>query len=102
MEKKKKTINLLKIGAIMIDGVDISYLDEKWLRKNVLGFVSQKSDLFSGTIKENVLYGNPNASDEEMVEACKRANADEFIKSLPNGYDTQIGEMGSKMIKNKE
>ena len=59
--------------------------------------VQQDVYLFSGTVRDNILYGRPGASDEEMQEAARRAGADEFIQNLPNGYDTYIGERGVKL-----
>ena len=78
-------------GEILIDNVDISNYSRKELRKN-FGMVLQDTWLFSGSIKENLRYGNLNASDEEVIIASKKALADDFIKTLPNGYDTVINE----------
>ena len=69
--------------------------DLKVLRDNV-AMVLQKNVLFSGTIKENMRWGNPNATDEEIMEACKLAQADEFIQLMPNKYDTYIEQGGMK------
>lgn len=83
-------------GEILIDGINIKDISVKSLRKNI-GLVQQNVFLFTGTIKENILYGSPEASFEEVVEAAKNANIHDFIMSLPNGYDTYIGEKGIKL-----
>ena len=83
-------------GEILIDGISIKDMKIKSLREKI-GFVQQNIFLFTGTIKENILYGNMNASDEEIVEAAMNANIDEFIESLPEKYDTYIGEKGIKL-----
>ncbi len=83
-------------GNIYIDGLDINSLTFHSLRKNI-GIVQQDVFLFNGSIKENILYGRLDASFEEVVEAAKKANIDEYIRSLENGYDTQIGERGIKL-----
>lgn len=83
-------------GNILIDGTDIRHFTLKSLRKNI-GIVQQDVYLFSGTVMENILYGNPDASREEAVEAAKQAGAHEFIKELKNGYDTYVGERGVKL-----
>lgn len=86
----------LNEGEISIDGMDIKDVTLKSLRRNI-GIVQQDVFLFTGTIKENILYGNPEASDEEVVKAAKNANIHEFICSLPDGYDTYVGERGVKL-----
>lgn len=83
-------------GQILIDGIDIKDITLKSLRKNI-GLVQQDVFLFTGTIKENILYGRPEANDEEVVEAAKNANIHDFIMTLPEGYDTYIGEKGIKL-----
>ncbi|MCM8711192.1 ABC transporter ATP-binding protein/permease [Clostridium sp. SYSU_GA19001] len=83
-------------GAVKIDGIDIRDIKLKSLRSNI-GIVQQEVYMFSGTIKENIAYGKPNATDEEIIEAAKRANAHEFIISLENGYNTYVGERGVKL-----
>ena len=83
-------------GAIMIDGKDIRDITKKSLRSQI-GIVQQDVFLFTGTLKENIAYGNLNCTDEEIYEAAKRAHLESFIDSLPNGYDTQIGERGLKL-----
>jgi len=83
-------------GSITIDGKDIRNLTLKSLRKNI-GMVQQDVYMFSGTIAENILYGRPDASIEEVIEAAKLANAHDFIMELENGYDTFVGERGIKL-----
>ena len=80
-------------GRIVIDGRDSRDYTLKALR-TAIGIVQQDSFLFSGTIKENILYGRPNATDEQVIEAAKAANAHNFIAKLPHGYDTHLGERG--------
>ncbi|MBQ3848674.1 MAG: ABC transporter ATP-binding protein [Clostridia bacterium] len=83
-------------GTIMIDGKNIMDLTLESVRKNI-GIVQQDVFLFSGTIRENILYGRPDATDEEVVEAAKRANIHDYIETLENKYDTEIGERGVKL-----
>lgn len=83
-------------GSIKIDGTDIRDVTLKSLR-NQIGMVQQDIYLFAGTIFENIAYGKPDATKEEVVEAAKNANAHEFIMSFPNGYDTDIGQRGIKL-----
>lgn len=83
-------------GSIYIDNQNINNVTLESLRKNI-GIVQQDVFLFNGSIKDNILYGNLNASNEEVVEAAKRANIHDYITSLPKGYDTQIGERGVKL-----
>ena len=83
-------------GAIKIDGIDIRKMKLEDLR-NQIGIVQQDVYLFAGTIMENIRYGNPNASDEDVIRAAKRANAHDFIMSFPDGYDTDIGQRGTKL-----
>ncbi len=83
-------------GKITIDGEDIRNLTKKSLR-NLMGLVTQDSILFNDTVKNNVLLGNPNANDNEVIEALKIANAWEFVRKLPNGIETNIGDSGNKL-----
>lgn len=83
-------------GKIEIDDIDVRDLNVKCLRNNI-GIVQQDVYLFAGTIMENIRYGKPGASDEEVFEAAKKANAHEFIMSLPHGYQTDIGQRGIKL-----
>lgn len=76
-------------GEITIDGVNIQNISKEFLRKNI-GIVLQDTKLFTGTIKENISYGSPNATDEEIKQAAKMAYAHEFIERLPDGYNTYI------------
>ncbi len=83
-------------GTVKVGGVDVRDYDIKTLRDSV-AMVLQKNTLFSGSIKENLRWGNPQATDEELVEACKQACAHEFITSFPDGYDTHIEQGGSNV-----
>ena len=83
-------------GAILIDGVDVKDMQTTSLRK-LIGVVSQDSILFNDTIKNNLLIGKPDATDEELITAAKIANAYEFINDLPEGFETNIGDAGSKL-----
>ncbi len=83
-------------GKILIDGQDIAEVKQRSLRENI-AVVFQDPSLFSGTIKENIAYSRPDATKKAIIEAAKAANADEFIKKLPKGYDTEIGERGIKL-----
>lgn len=83
-------------GSIMIDGTDIRELTLESVRRNI-GIVQQDVFLFVGTIRENILYGRPDATEEEVFEAARRANIHDYIMTLPHGYDTEIGERGVKL-----
>ena len=83
-------------GAIMLDGRDVRTLSVESLRKQI-SIVLQEVFLFHGTIRENILFGRPGASDLEMIHAARIANAEEFIEQLPEGFDTMIGERGVKL-----
>ncbi|HIT08366.1 MAG TPA: ABC transporter ATP-binding protein [Candidatus Merdivicinus faecavium] len=83
-------------GSVLVGGVDVKKYDLVTLRDSV-AMVLQKNLLFSGTIEENLRWGNENATDEEIYEACKLAQADEFISTLPNGYDTYIEQGGTNV-----
>lgn len=83
-------------GEILIDGIDIRKIKLKSLREHI-GIVQQDVYMFSGTIRENIAYGKPNATDEEIQLAAKASGADEFIEHLPKGYDTFVGERGVKL-----
>ncbi len=86
----------LKGGRITIDGKDITEITLQSLRDKI-GIVQQNIYLFSGTVRDNIEYGKPGASMEEIKEAARLAGAEEFIESLPNGYDTYVGERGVKL-----
>ena len=83
-------------GQLLIDGVDIRKMTMESLRKNI-GIVQQDVFLFVGTLRENIMYGRPDATEEEMMEAARKANIHDYIMTLPEGYDTQIGERGVKL-----
>ena len=83
-------------GSLKVGGVDVREYDLEVLRDNV-AMVLQKNELFSGTIKQNLRWGNPDATDEELVHACRLACADEFIQGFPDGYDTHIEQGGTNV-----
>lgn len=83
-------------GEIRIDGIPQSELDMRWFRRNA-AIVLQESILFSGSVAENLRFARPDASDEQLEEAARMANADDFIRALPNGYHTVIGERGAAL-----
>lgn len=83
-------------GCVKLDGTDVRDIKLKSLRGNI-GIVQQDVYLFAGTVFENIRYGKPDATREEVIEAAKNANAHEFIMSLPDGYDTDIGQRGVKL-----
>lgn len=80
-------------GQVTIDGIDLRDLDPKALHK-IVGVVSQEPTLFGTTIKENIMYGQPDATMDDVIEAAKAANAHNFIMEFPEGYDTELGERG--------
>ncbi len=86
----------VKEGRILLDGKDIRDYELSALR-NAIGVVEQEVYLFSGTVMENILYGNPGATRQQVVDAAKSAGADEFIRKLPQGYDTFVGERGAML-----
>lgn len=83
-------------GVVLLDGIDVRGLRLAWLRRQ-LALVSQEPALFATTVRENVRYGRPDATDEEVERACRAANAYRFISSLPDGFDTQVGEKGTQL-----
>ncbi len=83
-------------GSVKVGGRDVREYDVEALR-DAVAMVLQKNTLFSGTIKENMRWGNENATDEEIVRACKLAQADEFISAMPDGYDTYIEQGGANV-----
>lgn len=83
-------------GKITFDGIDIRDIDLKWLR-NQIGIVSQETYLFNGTIRENLLYAKPDATDEELLEVCQKANIADFIMNQEKGLDTIVGNKGLKL-----
>ncbi len=86
----------LTTGRILIDGQDVNSLTLTSLRRNI-GIVQQDVFLFGGTIRDNILYGRLDATEEEMIEAAKRANIHDYVMTLENGYDTEIGERGVRL-----
>ncbi len=86
----------LNEGKITIDGMDIREMSRYDLRRNI-GMVAQDVFLFNGTIRENIAYGKLDATDEEIIEAAKKANIHDYILTMENGYDTQVGERGVKL-----
>jgi len=83
-------------GKVTIDGIDVKDIQIESLRKHI-GIVLQETVLFSGTIRDNIRYGRPDATEEEVIEAAKVAQAHDFIMSLPNGYDTIVGQRGKNL-----
>jgi len=83
-------------GRVLIDGGDVRGFRIGALRREI-GFVLQETVLFHGTVRENIAYGRPEATDEEIVEAARLANADEFIARMPHGYDTMVGDRGDTL-----
>lgn len=83
-------------GSVLIDGHDLRGLTAESVRRSI-GIVQQDVFLFVGTIRDNIMYGRPDATEEEMIEAAKRANIHDYIMTLKNGYDTEIGERGVKL-----
>ena len=96
---KSSLVNLIprfydvNAGRIMLDGMDVRDLDQDALRRNI-GMAMQDTVLFSGTIRDNIRYGRPHASEEEVIAAAKAAQAHAFITTFPDGYDTQLGQRG--------
>ena len=83
-------------GTICIDGHSIMDLKQKFLRENI-GLVQQNVFLFDSTIRDNIMYGNPSATEEQLIDAAQKANIYDFIQSLPEGFDTMVGERGVKL-----
>ena len=83
-------------GSVLVDGHDVKDVKVKSLRKNI-GMVLQDNILFTGSIRENILYGRPNGTEQDMIDAAVAGNAHDFIEGLPEGYETQIGERGAKL-----
>lgn len=81
-------------GSICVDGIDIRELDPAWLRGSAIGFINQEPVLFATSILNNIRYGNPQATNEEVIAVSKLANAHDFITKFPDGYDTIVGERG--------
>ena len=83
-------------GEVTFDGVDVRKLDLEFLRRNI-GIVSQETYLFNGTIRDNLLYAKPDATEEELIEACKKANIYDFVQNQELGLDTMVGNRGLKL-----
>ena len=83
-------------GSITLDGIDLRELSQTWLRRS-MGIVPQEGFLFAGSVRDNIAYGRPDASDEEIHAAARSVGADEFIDALEHGYDTDVGERGSRL-----
>ena len=83
-------------GSVLFDGTDVRKLDLAFLRRNI-GIVSQETYLFNGSIRDNLLYAKPDATEEELIEACKKANIYDFISSQETGFDTMVGNRGLKL-----
>lgn len=81
-------------GVVMLDGLDIQTLDLSWLRGQVIGYINQEPVLFGSSVMENIRFGKPGATDAEVIDAAKQANAHRFITSFPDGYSTVVGERG--------
>jgi ATP-binding cassette subfamily B (MDR/TAP) protein 8 len=84
----------VNVGCVSIDGHDIRDLNPRWLRGSLIGYINQEPVLFATDVMENIRYGRPTATDDEVYEAAKFANADGFIKDFPSGYKTLVGERG--------
>ncbi len=99
---KTTTVNLIsrfydvQEGEILIDGIDVRDYDVAALRQKI-GVVLQEPFLFHGTISENIAYGNPDATLDDIIEAARAANANDFIVGFPDGYDTMVGERGQSL-----
>ena len=87
---------ILGKGRILFDGIDVNEIDTNHLRES-LAIVPQEVMLFAGTIKENIAFGKPNSSDEEIIEAARKANAYDFIAAFPEGFETQVGDRGIQL-----
>lgn len=83
-------------GCVKFEGVDVRKIDLEWLRRNI-GIVSQETYLFNGTIRENLLYANPDATEDDLIEACRKANIYDFIEKQELGLDTMVGNRGLKL-----
>ena len=83
-------------GCVKFEGVDVRKIDLEWLRRNI-GIVSQETYLFNGTIRENLLYANPDATEDDLIEACRKANIYDFIEKQEFGLDTMVGNRGLKL-----
>lgn len=85
-----------KEGSVSLDGLNIKEINVKHLR-GIIGYVGQEPTLFATTIAQNIQYGNPSATKEQIEEAGRMANAHDFISSFPDGYETQVGDKGTQL-----
>lgn len=83
-------------GSISLDGTNLKEINVQYLR-SLIGYVGQEPTLFATTIRQNISYGNPDATQEQIEEAAKLANAHDFVSQLPDGYDTQVGDKGGQL-----
>ena len=83
-------------GSVAVDGVDVRDLDSHYLRSQI-GIVTQDTYLFNGTIRENLLYAKNDATEEELIDACKKANIYDFVQNQPEGFDAMVGNRGLKL-----
>ena len=83
-------------GSVCVDGVDVRRLDLSWLRANI-GIVTQDTYLFNGSLRENLLYAKPDATEDELIDACRKANIYDMIRALPDGFDTLVGNRGLRL-----
>lgn len=83
-------------GSVTLDGVDLRELNVKWLRQQI-ALVQQEPKLFECSIRQNIALGAPWATDQEIEDAARMANADDFIRSFPKGYDTEVGALGDQL-----
>ena len=83
-------------GSVTVDGIDVRTIKVHDLRRHI-GIVQQEVYLFGSTIRENIMYGNPDATEEQMISAAKKADIHDFVMSLPDGYDTEVGERGTRL-----
>ena len=83
-------------GSISLDGTNVKDINVSYLR-SLIGYVGQEPTLFATTIRNNISYGNPDATQEQIEEAAKLSNAHDFISQLPDGYETQVGDKGGQL-----
>jgi ATP-binding cassette, subfamily B (MDR/TAP), member 8 len=83
-------------GTVTVDGYDVQSLDPRFLRENI-GYINQEPSLFATTVMENIRYGNPLATDDQVIHAARDANVDEFVREFPDGYHTVVGEHGASL-----
>lgn len=81
-------------GSVLLDNVNLDDMDDEWLRGQAIGYINQEPTLFAASVRENIRFGRPGSTDEEVEEAARLANAHQFISNFPDGYDTLVGERG--------